>query len=458
MGKTYNIRNWLFLLLGDSAVLLLSVRLSALLYGYAMPELCAGIGTGVLLTMLYLVSFYVFDLYNTNLRFTGGAYLARFLVAVLIGASLFAAVSYLYPATRLPRGMFVLNTVIIAAAAYCWRLLYHAMVAASRRNRKIVIVGAGEPGKAVYDMIRECRRDDFQVIGFLDDDAQLASRRIGSGSVIGGTGMLADLTREGEIDVAVIAITDNKKAALLESLIKAKVNGIEIYDIPSFCEIITGKLPVSYLRDGWVAFTPFHGMRRGMYTMRFKRLFDVALSLAGLLLALPIGIVTALLTKLDSDGPVLFRQQRVGLSGRNFDLLKFRTMTTGTENDRSHAGEKDDPRITRVGKVLRRFRIDEIPQMWNVLMGDMSFIGPRSLIEEEVAAFESQIPYFSLRHCIRPGITGWAQVNYQHGASVKDGYEKLQYDLFYIKNLSPLLDLHILLKTVRVVLFGKGAK
>jgi len=130
----------------------------------------------------------------------------------------------------------------------------------------------------------------------------------------------------------------------------------------------------------------------------------------------------------------------------------------GAENDRLHAGEKDDPRITRVGRILRLFRIDELPQMCNVLKGEMSFIGPRALIEEEVGEFESRIPYFSLRHSIRPGITGWAQVNYKHGATVEDGHEKLQYDLFYIKNLTPLLDLHILLKTLRVVVFGKGAR
>ena len=195
-----------------------------------------------------------------------------------------------------------------------------------------------------------------------------------------------------------------------------------------------------------------------MYTLRSKRLLDVFQSLAGLLVSLPLCAVAALATKLDSKGPVLFRQRRIGLNGRPFSLLKFRTMRVGTERDRRFAGKKGDPRITRVGMILRLLRVDEIPQMWNVLKGDMSFIGPRALIEEEVREFEQKIPYFSLRHCIRPGITGWAQVNFRHCVRVEDSLERLRYDLFYIKNLSPLLDFHILMKTVKVVLFGKGAR
>jgi lipopolysaccharide/colanic/teichoic acid biosynthesis glycosyltransferase len=162
--------------------------------------------------------------------------------------------------------------------------------------------------------------------------------------------------------------------------------------------------------------------------------------------------------KLDSKGPVFFKQERVGKNAKNFKMIKFRTMRLGMEEERALAGLKIDPRITRVGKVLRFFRIDEIPQLWNVIKGDMSLIGPRSLIKTEVVEFLNKVPYFIFRHAIKPGITGWAQVNYKHGPNIADATEKLQYDLFYMKNLSPVLDLHILLKTIRAVLFGRGAR
>jgi exopolysaccharide biosynthesis polyprenyl glycosylphosphotransferase len=200
------------------------------------------------------------------------------------------------------------------------------------------------------------------------------------------------------------------------------------------------------------------GARRSVYTRRVKRVVDVSLSLCGLVVSLPLMALLCIAVRLDSPGPALFVQKRIGRQERPFELYKFRTMRHGSENERAYAGRKDDPRITRVGKVLRLFRLDELPQLWNVLKGDMSLIGPRALMEEEVREFNPAVPYFSLRHTVRPGITGWAQVNYRHGATKEDALEKLQYDLYYLKNMSFLLDLDILLKTVRVVLFGKGAR
>ncbi len=189
-----------------------------------------------------------------------------------------------------------------------------------------------------------------------------------------------------------------------------------------------------------------------------KRVVDVSLSLCGLVVSLPLMALLCIAVRLDSPGPALFVQKRIGRQERPFELYKFRTMRHGSENERAYAGRKDDPRITRVGKVLRLFRLDELPQLWNVLKGEMSLIGPRALMEEEVREFNPAVPYFSLRHTVRPGITGWAQVNYRHGATKEDALEKLQYDLYYLKNMSFLLDLDIKLKTVRVVLFWKGAR
>ena len=199
-------------------------------------------------------------------------------------------------------------------------------------------------------------------------------------------------------------------------------------------------------------------VQRTVYTQRAKRVIDIILSLMGLLVTFPLVVVIFLAVRLDSPGPALFVQRRTGWQGRPFNMLKIRTMRVRTEIERDYAGHRHDPRITRVGRALRLFRLDELPQLWNVLKGDMSFIGPRALMEEEVILFNPEIPYFNLRHTIRPGITGWAQVNYRHGATKEDALKKLQYDLYYLKNMSLILDLHILLRTVRVVLFCKGAR
>jgi len=195
-----------------------------------------------------------------------------------------------------------------------------------------------------------------------------------------------------------------------------------------------------------------------MLILKVKMVIDKVLAIFGIIVSFPLAVLVSIAIKTTSGGPVFFSQERIGVNAKTFKIVKFRTMECGQEKERNFAGSKADPRITSVGRVLRFFRIDEIPQLWNVLKGDMSVIGPRSLIKDEVEEFTSKVPYFFLRHSIRPGITGWAQVNYKHGACVEDSIEKLQYDLFYIKNLSFNLDFHIFLKTVKAVIFGRGAR
>jgi exopolysaccharide biosynthesis polyprenyl glycosylphosphotransferase len=245
---------------------------------------------------------------------------------------------------------------------------------------------------------------------------------------------------------------------LHKRIVDAKVKGLTVYEMPTFCEIVLGKIPVQHVSDLWFVYVPISGVRKTTYNQKVKKILDILLSMIVLTLLSPVILITAVAIKLDSPGPVFYVQRRIGWREQPFNLLKFRSMKVGTEKHREFAGRKNDPRITRVGKILRVSRFDEIPQLWNVIRGEMSFTGPRALMEEEVNEFTPQIPYFSLRHSIRPGITGWAQINYPHGATVQDGLAKLEYDLYYLKNLSPLLDLIILVRTVRTVMFGRGAR
>jgi exopolysaccharide biosynthesis polyprenyl glycosylphosphotransferase len=266
-----------------------------------------------------------------------------------------------------------------------------------------------------------------------------------------------DMAERGEVDCAVIATTRQMNPELLKTVTQSEMKGVAIYDMPTLYEELTGKIPVKHIPRNWMSYTALRGVRGDLY-IRIKQIFDVVLSALGLALALPLLVLVALAIKLDSRGPVFYRQKRVGLNGRQFDLIKLRSMTTGAESAGAKWAQENDTRITRIGRVLRKSRIDEIPQMWNVLKGEMSFIGPRPERPEFTIQLLNDIPFYSLRHSIKPGITGWAQVNYGYGASVEDAAEKLQYDLFYIKNLSFFLDLHILIRTIRVVLFGRGAR
>jgi sugar transferase (PEP-CTERM system associated) len=236
-----------------------------------------------------------------------------------------------------------------------------------------------------------------------------------------------------------------------------KLEGIEVVDAPSFYEEMTGKLLLEAMRPSWLIFCD--GFRVTPFRRMYKRAFDIGTVLIGLVLSLPFLPFIAVAIALDSEGPIFFRQTRVGEGEQPFELIKFRTMRKDAENGTGAVwAQKDDARVTRVGKFLRKARLDEFPQLWNVLRGDMSLIGPRPERPEFVNKLKMIIPYYSERHVVKPGITGWAQIKYPYGASVLDAIEKLQFDLFYIKNMTPLLDLLIVVETIKVMLFGRGGR
>ncbi len=439
----------------DALLIIFSTYLSVAVRLKYVNVLDVYTGATLFMVLTYLLSFYVFDIYNPGYRFKSAAYLARFLLAIGAATALVAIVFYLFPQWKFGRGILLINTVLIAGFTYSWRLLYEGAFAFVEKPKRVVIVGAGYAGETILNVLRENR--NFSVKGFLDDDPAL-QKQANPQPVLGKTGLLFDMIRGDEVDGIVMAITHDKSPEILKALIQAKMRGVEIYNMAALHEELTGKLPVLHLSDGWMAYTPFHGTMRGLYTMHVKRLLDICLSAAGLLLSLPLSLPAAAAIKLDSKGPVLFRQKRVGYDGQVFELLKFRSMTADAETAGPVWATANDSRVTRVGRIMRKTRIDEIPQMWNVLKGDMSFIGPRPERPEFVEKLKEEIPFYFFRHAVKPGITGWAQVNFRYGASKEDAIEKLQYDLYYIKNLSAYLDVLILLKTIKVVLFGKGAR
>jgi len=276
--------------------------------------------------------------------------------------------------------------------------------------------------------------------------------------VLGDLSALDDIVKQRQADQIIIAIKHLKNREILKKSMGYILQGTQVLSLPAFYEEVLRKIPVDHLTEQWFIDAAFQGVKPTIYNLRIKRLIDVALSVTGLILSIPVVAIAGICILLDSKGPVFYRQTRVGWKGKPVDLIKLRTMKTGADVESPPPNGESDPRVTRVGRIIRTLRIDELPQFWTVLKGEMSLIGPRALIEKEVALFEKEVPYFTLRHAVKPGITGWAQINYPHGDSIEDALEKVQYDLFYIKNLSFFLDFHVVMRTMRVVLLGKGAK
>jgi exopolysaccharide biosynthesis polyprenyl glycosylphosphotransferase len=446
----------LLLLLGDVLLIITSFYLSYAIRQKEYIDVFVNYTwASVWSIVIFLFTFYIADIYNLKDKFGSTNFLFRLAIAVLVATGLIAATFYVFSLWHYSRLVFILNGAFIFSLLFLWRLIFSRFDKSRKYTSRVLIVGAGRTGKGLYNTLQ--KNDNYEIVGFLDDDEKKRGMTIGSSKVIGDTGLLQSLVNDKDIDEVVVAINKTKLPALFKRILDIKFMGVEINDMPRFYEKVSAKIPILYLRDSWFGYVNIYGLKKNLYNKKIKKILDRLVAILVIVGTLPFTIMAILAIKLDSKGPIFFRQERVGENVKIFTVTKFRTMIFGREDERHLAGSENDPRITRVGKMLRFFRIDEIPQLWNVIKGDMSIVGPRSLIKEEVDKF-MEIPYFHLRHSVKPGITGWAQVNYKHGTDINDATEKIQYDLFYIKNLSPSLDFHIILMTIRVMLFGKGAR
>jgi len=439
-------RKMLLLLLGvDAAILIAAIHVSYYLrMGKFINVLDIYTGASMFTVLVCLASFYIFDLYE----FVGGvsktSFAVRLLMAMTVSAALLPLFFYSLPFWKFGRGTLLYTVLIFSLASLFWRKLFEGFFVRTIRQNRIVLVGRGELGDEIASVLSES--PGFRIISRLDDKDPATAED------------LLDMSRRGAIDSISLDLAAARALGLLPVLLRCKVLKVDVFNMSDMYESLTGKVPVRELDEARLVSEPFMGMRRNVYMLHLKRLCDICLASTGLLVTLPVSLFTMLLIKLTSRGPVLFSQERVGLDGRVFHVLKFRSMRLDAERGGAVWATEHDTRITPVGKLLRKMRIDEIPQMWNVLIGDMSFIGPRPERPEFVTGLSRNIPFYQLRHVIKPGITGWAQINFRYGASMEDSLEKLQYDLYYIKNLGFMLDMQILFKTVKVVLFGAGAR
>lgn len=390
------------------------------------------------------------------------------LINVLFGAFtsffLLSIVYFLDPDVILGRGVLAISLFIFVLLQFGWHALYLVGNNHPRFSVRVLILGTGDLAAQMGELIA-CGRSNFVLAGYttcISPSAPEGKREespvlVPSTAIVGDSSDLLATARQVRADVIVVALSERRGYFPLGDVLRCKLNNIVIMDAPTIYERVQGKLMLESITPSWLIFSQGF-MRTSLFSFS-KRSIDIILSMIGLLLTLPIFPLIALSIKLDSRGPVFFRQLRVGNREKHFMIYKFRSMRQDAEKGSGAVwAEKNDPRITRLGAFLRNTRIDEIPQLINVLKGDMSFVGPRPERPEFVEKLKQIIPYYSKRHFIQPGLTGWAQVRYPYGASVEDAVEKLRYDLYYIKNISPFLDTLIFLETIKVVLFGRGVR
>jgi sugar transferase (PEP-CTERM system associated) len=419
--------------------------------------------TAVVFVMLVLFSSHLMEVYDLGKNVKKREIIINILFGTVTSFSLLSVVYYLNPNIMLGRGILILALCCFALFQFCWHALYLMGKNTSRFCQKVLVLGTGALAAEIGSIVASNRRN-FTLVGY--SSCHTGTHESGTDSdaydvpcdeILGNCDNLRDVARQAQAEIIVVALSERRGVFPLRDVLTCKLNGIEIMDAPSFYEIALSKLMLESITPGWFIFSD--GFHRTNLLSALKRGVDIVLSSVGLLITLPFFPIIAVAIKLDSPGPVFFKQERMGNWEKRFMLFKFRTMRQDAEKGTGAVwAEKNDPRITKLGRFFRGSRVDEIPQLINVLLGSMSFIGPRPERPEFVEKLKMVIPYYSQRHFIKPGLTGWAQVRYSYGSSVDDAVEKLRYDLYYIKNMSPFLDTLIFFETIKVVLFGFGGR
>jgi sugar transferase (PEP-CTERM system associated) len=386
-----------------------------------------------------------------NFRFA----MLRLLTAVSIGVIGLALLNFVMPGVTLWRSNLLYAMPIAIMLLSVVRLALRRALIGDAFRRRVLVMGAGNRAARIGALANQ-RDAGFHVVGYIamSDQPPVVDNAVHRSKI----DSLADHVLEVDANEVVLALEERRKALPLSDLLRVKTTGVHVNEISSFLERETGRVDLATVNPSWFIFSD--GFTAGQRVSKFaKRLFDVVASVLVLALTLPLIVLAAMAIKMSGKGPILYRQMRVGLYGELYRIIKLRTMRTDAEgNGQAIWAAENDPRITPVGRFLRQTRIDELPQLWNVLKGEMSFVGPRPERPEFVAGLEAEIPFYAERHMVKPGLTGWAQVNYPYGASVEDARAKLEYDLYYAKNYTPFLDVVILLQTLRVVLWPEGAR
>jgi sugar transferase (PEP-CTERM system associated) len=453
----------LILLIGcESALVIEAVVFAAWLRlgaaAWNLMENEGGWAKAALVAAVCQLCLYYSDLYDLRVVADRRELFVRALQSLGAASLILAVLYYLFPDLILGRGVFFIAAVMVIAIIVGWRMAFEWLARRARPHERLLLVGTGLAAVDLATELHERRQElGVEIIGFVDAEPDQAGKQPSGPTVIGTIEDIPSIVRDAQVDRVVVSLADARGKLPMDRLLDMKLSGVQFDHLATVYEEYTGKIAVENLRPSWLIFS--EGFRKTPWLVATKRACDVGMALVGLLLASPLMLLAALAIRLTSRGPVFYHQVRVGLRGREFRVHKFRSMRPDAEAATGAVWAKagHDPRVTAAGRVLRRSRLDELPQLWNVLVGDMSVVGPRPERPEFVKDLTRQIPFYGQRHVVRPGLTGWAQVRYSYGASVEDAMEKLQYDLFYIKNLSLPLDAFIILETIKTVLMRGGS-
>jgi sugar transferase (PEP-CTERM system associated) len=411
---------------------------------------------GLLIAGVCQLCLYYGDLYNSRIGGDRRELYVRTLRSLGATSLVLAALYFWLPALIIGRGVFMIAATLVILSVVTWRVSFEWFAKQVGPRERLLLVGTSPAALALARELEQRQNLGVEVVGFVDIDPDHHDRQTNA-RVVGNIEDIPAIVANRSVDRVVVNLADARGQLPMNTLLDMKFQGVTFDHLASVYEEYTGKIAVENLRPSWLIFST--GFRKPPSLVAMKRVVDVCAASVGMVLAAPLMLAVATLIKLVSRGPALYRQQRVGEHGQVFTLYKFRSMRTDAEAKTGAVWARDnDDRIIPGGKFIRKTRLDELPQLWNVLRGNMSFVGPRPERPEFVGELTRAIPFYGQRHVVKPGITGWAQVRYSYGSTVDDAMEKLQYDLFYIKNLTIALDLFVIFLTVKTVILRRGAK
>ncbi len=460
LKQYFPIRNIIFFVL-EGCIIFCSVLLASALVTVS-PSYWFDFLLGLrilLVTLICQICLYYNDLYDFEVSSSMGEMVIRLLQALGITSIALAVIYFIFPLAIIDQRVFILSILFLIVFIIGWRLIYLQILKKGIFNEHIIILGSSGLSFEIIEKINKTLDCGYTVSVLIPDSApetfpKALPEHI---KIQQGTQRLCETAAATGINKIIVALKEKRGAFPTMELLQCRTDGIEIIEGSTFYEMLTGKVLVKMINPSWLIFSD--GFRKSRWKAAFKRIQDIVLSFIMLVLLFPLLLLTAILIKLDSKGPVFFSQDRVGLDKKEYMMHKFRSMVQDAEKTSGPVwAQTNDDRITRVGRVIRKFRIDELPQLWNVFVGKMSMVGPRPERRHFTDDLEKQIPFYAQRFNVKPGLTGWAQVCYDYGATLDDAVEKLNYELFYIKNMSLAMDMVIILRTVKTVLFGRGAR
>jgi sugar transferase (PEP-CTERM system associated) len=406
-----------------------------------------------ILIPLYLLSLYEERVVPGNVLELSGW---RLFQALVIAAFLLSFIYYIYPFLAFERDVFLTSFLIIGVTSLAIRLIYQKILTIKHIDKNVLIIGCGALAAEIAQEIEKQKDIGYNVVGFVTNEPERIGKKLINKHILGDPSQIMEIVNEKKVDQIIVALDERRGGFPLMQLLECKVQGLIIKPGVEFYERLTGRLKIKHLVPSTMIFSK--GFKKSTLQLALKRFTELIMSFCGLIILAPLMLIIALLIKLESRGPVFYRQERVGEYGKTFELVKFRSMYVDAETGGPVWAKENDNRVTRVGKWLRKLRLDEIPQMINVIRGNMSFVGPRPERPHFVNILRREIPFYDQRLSVKPGITGWAQIMYIYAGSKEETMEKMTYDLFYIKNMSLFLDYYIIYKTIMVVFFGKGAR